>query len=149
MTPLHKTTEVPLSPQDAFDLFATGLDSWWPKDSHAPLGPNARLIVEPGKNGTITEVGADGTRNVWGEIIAWVPGEYLAFTWHPDGDESEATVVAVSFHTTPSGTRLELTHGGFEVLGPVADAVSTTYLLGWDLVLGSYCFAVNKVKTYA
>ena len=144
MMPIQKTTQVPLSPQEAFDLFIAGLDDWWPKDSHAPLGPDARLIVEQRKNGTITEVGPDGTKNLWGRIIAWDPGHYLAFTWFPEDDEDKATVVAVSFIKTSDGTRLELTHGDFEILGDTADAVSQSYLIGWDLVLGTYCFAANR-----
>ncbi len=143
MTPIHKTTQVPLSPQDAFDLFLEGLDTWWPKDSHATLGPDAKLVVEARKSGKITEVGPDGTENLWGRIIAWEPGKYLAFTWFPEDNEEDATVVAVSFHRTDIGTRLELTHGDSEVLGDAADAVSTSYLIGWDLVLGSYCFAAK------
>lgn len=149
MTPIQKTTEVPLSPAEAFDLFLTGLDTWWPKDSHAPLGPKARLEVEAHKDGTIKEIGPDGTENLWGRIIAWDPGQYLAFTWFPEDEEADATVVAVSFHATENGTRLELTHGAFEVLGETADAVSSSYLIGWDLVLGSYCFVAMRQPVHA
>ena len=148
MTPLHKTTTVPLSPQDAFDLFMEDLDQWWPKDRHAS-DLNAKLFVEPFKNGTIVEVLPNGIRNVWGRIIAWEPGQYMAFTWFPNVSEDEATVVAVSFKLTQDGTKLDLTHGGFDVLGDTADAVSTSYLLGWDLVLGSYCFAASKLRVMA
>lgn len=148
MTPIIKTTHVPLSPQDAFDLFMADLDYWWPKDRHA-TDKNATLEVEAHKNGAITEVLPNGTRNLWGRIIGWEPGHYMAFTWHPDGPEEEATVVAVSFKRISDGTQVDLTHGGFEVLGETADAISTTYLLGWDLVLGSYCYAATKVRVDA
>jgi uncharacterized protein YndB with AHSA1/START domain len=145
MIPIHKTTTVPLSPQEAFDLFMTDLDAWWPKDRHA-FDPKAKLIVEPRKNGKIIEVAPDGKRTLWGRIIGWDPGHYMAFSWHPDGDEDAATVVAVSFKKTVEGCQLDLTHGGFDVLGDTADAVSTSYLLGWDLTLGSYCFAATKIR---
>ncbi|MEL6571959.1 MAG: SRPBCC domain-containing protein [Pseudomonadota bacterium] len=144
MKTIQKTTQVPLSPQEAFDLFIAGLDEWWPKDSHAPLGPDAKLVVEARKNGAITEVGPDGTENLWGRIIAFDAGHYLAFTWFPEDDEDAATVIAVTFIKTAEGTRLELTHGDFEILGDTADAVSQSYLIGWDLVLGTYCFVANK-----
>jgi uncharacterized protein YndB with AHSA1/START domain len=148
MIPIHKTTTVPLSPQEAFDLFMADLNVWWPKDRHAS-DPDAKLIVEPRKNGEITEVAPDGTRMLWGRIIGWEPGQYMAFTWHPDGDEDAATIVAVSFKKTDDGCQLDLTHGGFDVLGDTADAVSTSYLLGWDLTLGSYCFAASKLRVLA
>jgi uncharacterized protein YndB with AHSA1/START domain len=148
MTPLHKTTTVPLTPSEAFDLFMADLDRWWPKDRHAS-DPKAKLAVEPRKNGTITEIAPDGTCTLWGRIIGWEPGQYMAFTWFPDGSEEDATVVAVSFTLTPDGCRLDLTHGGFEILGDTADAISTSYMLGWDLVLGSYCYAASQVRVMA
>ena len=148
MTPIVKTTHVPLSPQEAFDLFMADLDYWWPKDRHA-ASKGSRLDVEARKNGDIVEVMPDGSRKIWGRIIGWEPGRYMAFTWHPDGPEDEATIVAVSFKPTPDGTQVDLTHGRFEVLGETADAVSTSYLLGWDLVLGSYCYAASKLRVMA
>ena len=148
MIPIHKTTHVPLSPAEAFDLFMANLDTWWPKDRHAS-DPTAKLIVEPRKNGRIIEFCADGTQIHWGTIIGWDADRYMAFTWHPDGDEDAATVVAVSFKQTADGCQLDLTHGGFDVLGDTADAVSTSYLIGWDLTLGSYCFAASKLRVIA
>ena len=81
---------------------------------------------------------------VWGKLIAYDPGRYLAFSWFPGRDESEATVVEVQFTQTEAGTRCDLTHGGFDILGPTADAVSTSYLTGWDLVLGCYASAAKQ-----
>lgn len=148
MTPLKKTTDVPLTPQEAFDLFMAQLDAWWPKDRHA-AGPESLLEVEARKNGEIVEVRLDGTRKLWGRIIGWDPARYMAFTWCPDCPEEEATVVAVSFTPTEDGTRVDLTLGDQAILGDVADAVSTSYLFGWDLVLGSYCFAASRFKVMA
>lgn len=144
MISLQKTIHVPLPPSEAFDLFLRRIDSWWPKDSHAPLGPDARLRVEPHNGGTITEIGPDGTENLWGRIIGYQPDSFIAFTWFPDAPEDEAVVVAVSFHATDHGTRLELTQGSDSILGTPVDAVSTSYLFAWDLVLGSYAFVAHK-----
>lgn len=149
MTPILKTTHVPLPPAEAFELFMAQLDAWWPKDRHTTFGPDTRFEVEPRKNGTITEIAPDGMRRIWGRIIAWEPDQYMAFSWFPDGDEAAATVVAVSFTPKADGTRLNLTHGGFDILGPLADAVSTSYLVGWDLTLGSYCYAASKLRVMA
>jgi len=149
MTPILKTTHVPLSPTEAFDLFMAQLNDWWPKDRHTNFGPDTQFEIDARKNGTITEIAPDGTRRIWGRIIGWEPDEYMAFSWFPDGDEDAATIVAVSFTATADGTRLTLTHGGFEILGPMADAVSTSYLIGWDLTLGSYCYAASKTCVMA
>jgi uncharacterized protein YndB with AHSA1/START domain len=45
-----------------------------------------------------------------------VPPERLVFTWgwEEDGARGHETVVTIELHETPGGTRLELTHEGFE-----------------------------------
>ncbi|MEO0653301.1 MAG: ATPase, partial [Pseudomonadota bacterium] len=51
-----------------------------------------------------------------------------------------ATQVDVRFTQTEAGTRVELTHSGFEALGDAAVAQHTGYTSGWDPVLYE-CFA--------
>ena len=129
--PIHKSVTVPLSPDEAFALFTDGIDSWWPGITHsvsAKDGNTPRNIrIEPHKGGK----------------IAYDPDAYLSFTWHPGKTEAEATVVSVSFKSTKDGTKVDLTHGGFDILGPLADAVSTSYVTGWEMVLGCYAGTVR------
>lgn len=146
---LQKSVTVPLSADAAFDLFARDMARWWPA-KHSQSGKPVRIEVEPHKGGQITEIAPDGTRILWGTIIGWEPGKHVSFTWHPgedtDKDKDKATIIAIAFTQTPDGTRVDLTQGGFEVLGDLADAVSTTYLRGWALVLGCYYrFAANAL----
>ena len=140
--PIRKKLTVPLSAAEAFALFTAEMDLWWPKETHSVKGAASRVTFPNHKDGEIVEEGADGSRNVWGKLIAYDPGQYLAFTWHPGRGEEEATVVTVAFTQKADGTQCELTHGGFSILGDTADAVSTSYLKGWDLVLG--CFLAAK-----
>ena len=146
MTPIEKRLSVPLPPTEAYDLFTREIDSWWPKASHSVKGEKSRLWFGSHKGDRIVEVTEDGSEIVWGTILAADPGRFLAFTWHPGKPASEATTVKVAFTGTEAGTRVELTHGGFEVLGPTAEAVSTSYLKGWDLVLGCFFSAVPAVE---
>ncbi|MEJ8559993.1 SRPBCC domain-containing protein [Yoonia sp. GPGPB17] len=141
--PIEKTLTVPLNPAKAFDLFTSDIDTWWPKATHSVTGAKAKVTFPTHKDGEIVEESADGTRTIWGKLIAYEPGAYLAFTWHPGRTEKEATVVTVTFTKTDEGTRCDLTHGGFDILGDTADAVSTSYLHGWDMVLGCYAAAVK------
>lgn len=145
--PINKTLTVPLSPTQAFELFTQNMDTWWPKGSHSVTGDTSKIIFPTHKDGDIIETGADGSTNVWGTLIAYDPGKYLAFSWHPGRGPEEATTVTVSFTQTEAGTRCDLTHGGFEILGDTADAVSTSYLNGWDLVLGCYMTAAKVPVT--
>ncbi|SFR36099.1 Uncharacterized conserved protein YndB, AHSA1/START domain [Yoonia tamlensis] len=145
--PIRKSVAVPLTPADAFSLFAAEIDSWWPGETHSVTAGKgdipSNIRIEPHKGGKIIETAPDGAEYIWGEIIAYDPGTYLSFSWHPGKTEAEATVVSVSFKATHDSTQVDLTHGGFDILGPLADAVSSSYVTGWDLVLGCYCGAVQ------
>lgn len=152
MKPIHKSVSVTLSPKDAFELFFKDMAVWWPTKNFSVSGKAAKqpkLEVELRKNGAITEVTADGTRILWGRFIGWEDNAYASFTWHPGADPDDATVVSVTFRPTPDGCQVDLTHGGFEILGDIADAVSRTYMTGWDMVLGSYCAAATRTRVFA
>lgn len=139
--PIIKQLTVPLSVAEAFALFTTEMGTWWPVATHSVKGLKSKVSFPSHKGGDIIETDEDGTTHVWGTLIAYDPGGYLSFSWHPGREASEATVVSVTFTATSDGTFVELTHGGFDILGPTADAVSTSYLKGWDLVLGCYMSA--------
>lgn len=141
--PIKKTLTVPLGAAEAFALFTTDMDSWWPKDPFSVKGATSKVTFPDHKDGEIIETGEDGSTNVWGKLIAYEPGKYLAFSWHPGRGPEEATAVTVTFTQTADGTRCDLTHGGFDILGDTADAVSTSYLHGWDTVLGCYASAAR------
>lgn len=141
--PINKSLEVPLTPAEAFALFTDNLDIWWPKGTHSVTGAKAKLTFPTHKDGEIIEESEDGEVAVWGKLIAYDPGKYLAFSWHPGRTAKEATIVIVTFTQTTEGTRCDLTHGGFDILGDTADAVSTSYLHGWDMVLGCYASAAK------
>lgn len=139
--PIRKSVTVPLPCDAAFALFTRDIARWWPgqhTQSARTGGIPQNIEIEPHKGGRITEITPQGKRILWGRIIGWEPGKYLSFSWFPGQAESEATVVAVAFTATRDGTRVDLTQGGFDILGDLADAVSTSYLRGWALVLGCY-----------
>jgi uncharacterized protein YndB with AHSA1/START domain len=146
--PINKTLTVPLNAADAFALFTDQIDTWWPKTSHSVKGAKSSLTFPTHKDGEIIETGDDGEIAIWGKLIAYDPGKYLAFSWHPGRSEQEATIVTVTFTETAEGTLCELIHGGFDILGDTADAVSTSYLRGWDMVLGCYAGAA-KMPAFA
>lgn len=145
--PITKTLTVPLTATEAFELFTRDIDTWWPKASHSVTGEKAKIKFPTHKDGEITETGDKGDISVWGKVIAYDPGKYLAFSWFPGKTEKEATIVTVTFTQTADGTRCDLTHGGFDILGDTADAVSTSYLQGWDMVLGCYANAARTLVT--
>ena len=146
MPPIKKTISVPLPPDAAFQLFTARIDLWWPKSSHSLSGAEATVTFPDHLGGDIIEHAKDGTTHIWGTITGYDEGAFLSYIWHPGRPKEQATVVTISFTATETGTTLVLTHGGFEILGPTADAVSTSYLHGWDLVLGCYAKATLPVS---
>jgi len=148
--PINKSVSVPLDQQAAFKLFTSGIDTWWPGATFSVSAegnkPPRKIQFASHKDGLITEETHDGKTVTWGKVLAYDSGKYLAFSWYPGKTEAEATMVTVTFTPHDGGTRCDLQHGGFDVLGPMADAVSTSYLSGWDMVLGCLVAAADQTS---
>jgi uncharacterized protein YndB with AHSA1/START domain len=133
--PVVRAVTVSRTPEDAFRLFTADIGSWWPMDPHSVFGATARVDVEGSE---IVERSADGERSVWAEIAESSPPRRLVLSWHPGTDPAKATRVEVSFLPDGEGTRVELTHTGWEALGERAEAARQSYDNGWQLVLGRF-----------
>ena len=133
--PIRKTVTVPLSPQEAFDLFTGEMDGWWPAGKRPD--PGQRVTVEPREGGRITGRGPGGRRETWGRITRWEPGRALGVDWYLGMDEEEEhpTDLLVVFSPVAGGTRLDLTHGGFERLGAAGGTVAMLRGRAWDRAL--------------
>lgn len=145
--PIKKTLNVPLRPDEAFDLFTDRLADWWPTDSHSLSAGDGDLPqdvrVDRHEGGYITETKADGETGRWGTITSWDRGRHLGISWYVGRDETEATDITVTFMPTDTGTRVELVHDGFDRLGETAMITHGQYLVGWDHVFvaryGAFC----------
>lgn len=135
LPPVVKSVTVARPVADAFQVFTEGLGSWWPLETHS-LGQSGdgRCGCEGGEGGVFWEETQDGTRHTWGTIISWQPPRKLVFTWHPGRDETLAQQVEVSFTAEGDGTRVDLVHTGWEVLGPAAEETRAGYDSGWERV---------------
>ena len=138
LAPLVKTAVIPGTPARAFDLFTRRMDEWWPRRTHS-VGQDDAVSVEMQCRigGQIVETGVGGAVDVWGTVTAWMPGERVAFTWHPGQPPSEATEVAVTFEPVNDGTRVTLVHSGWRNR-PDGTEARHGYDAGWDVVLGHY-----------
>jgi hypothetical protein len=135
-SPLKKTVTVPWPQERAFARFTAELGSWWPLRSHSVGGARAvRCVFEERVGGEIYEELADGTRHVWGTVTLWDPPARTVFTWHPGREPDTAQNVELRFLPEGRGTRLELTHTGWERLGALARKARRGYPLGWTYVL--------------
>ena len=150
--PIRKSVTVPVPPMEAFDLFTKAIDSWWPKSSHSLSaqtgdGDKARVFIEPFIGGQVIETRADGSTAAWARVTGSKPGAQLNLAWHVGRDEDEATTLEVRFVSHGAGTRVDLTHDGFDNLKDEAQTVQFRYRTGWDTVLGhcyrQFCIALS------
>jgi uncharacterized protein YndB with AHSA1/START domain len=125
LSPVLRAVHVRRTPEAAFELFTNRIGAWWPLLSHGLFGERSGGVAFTGDR--LVERSLDGEETLWGRVTAWEPGRRLALTWHPGHDEARATSVEVVFTGDDAGTRVELTHLGWDVLGADALAARRSY----------------------
>ena len=137
--PVRKTVEVGCTVAKAFRLFTDEIDSWWPLATHSVGQSDAQACFFEGREGgRIYESGGDGSIHLWGTVTAWDPPARVVFSWHPGRDASTAQEVELSFSECAGGTRVDLEHRGWEILGEKAESTRNAYESGWVGVLDSF-----------
>ncbi len=129
------SVELAVSPDAAWRAFALEFDRWWPVGTHSLSrlpGTRCRLDCAPG--GTVDELGPDGARHLWGTVEAAEPGRRIAFSWHPGREPASAQRIEVLFEATAAGSRVTLTHGGWDALGEIGPLLRQEYVAGWQQV---------------
>ena len=135
---VQKVVTVALSPEQAFELFTEGLASWWPFETHSVTDERPETVVfEPHEGGRVYDRLPNGDEHDWATVTAWEPPQRLAVDWHVSTGKP-ATQLEVRFSAEGDGTRVELTHGGWERYGAEAAEAFDSYNGGWDRVLGHY-----------
>jgi len=132
IAPVMRAVRVARSPEDTFRLFTEEMGAWWPMASHSVFGAEATVAVEGAE---VVETGPDGRRTVWAEVVECDPPHLFTMRWHPGTDPATPTTVEVRFLADGDGTRVELTHTGWEVLGERAARARESYDEGWVPVL--------------
>lgn len=119
--PVRKQLRVKATPQRAFEVFTSGMDSWWPRTHHIGASPMKRVVIEERPGGAIYTEQVDGTDCPWGSVLAWDPPHRFLFAWHvrPDWtyepDAARCSEVEVLFTPADDGTTLvELEHRHLE-----------------------------------
>lgn len=139
LTPIHKSITVPWDTRRAFERFTQDIATWWPLRTHSLGLDRAETVVFEGRvGGRIRETIQGGTESVWGTVLEWHPPERVSFTWHPGKPPATAQRVDLRFVPDGAGTRVELTHSGWEALGPLARSARRGYPVGWSYVLSLY-----------
>jgi uncharacterized protein YndB with AHSA1/START domain len=136
---VRKTVTVNREVEEAFRVFTTEMQSWWPTDRYSIHGDDVREIVfEEREGGEIFEISSSGEKGHWATVLSWEPPNRLVLAWNVLERDPVATEVEVRFLPYGEGTRVELEHRGWEALGEGAAEKRRSYDTGWDQVLGSY-----------
>jgi uncharacterized protein YndB with AHSA1/START domain len=129
---IRKTVTVPLPVEKAFSLFTSGIDTWWPFESHSIGGDKTESAVFDVEAKRLYERDADGSEHDWADIVAWEPPNRFLLNWRVN-PATQGTEVEVNFSSEGDATRVELEHRGWEHCGP---GERSSYDGGWDFVLG-------------
>jgi uncharacterized protein YndB with AHSA1/START domain len=139
MPAVVKSIVVGCAPDEAFRYFSQDFGKWWPAATHSVVAfasghkdSPALCALEAKPSGKIFERSRGGEEYPWGTIVNWEPPTRLVFTWHPGGEPETAQTVEVAFAAAPEGTRVTLTHTGWEKLGKDAEAAWKGYNEGWE-----------------
>lgn len=139
LAPIQRSIVVAWEPATAFRHFTAEIGSWWPLRTHSVCNEAAVSVeFEARVGGRILERDRHGGLHEWGRVLAWQPPHRVQFQWYPGRDPVAATVVDVRFTAHQGGTRVELTHSGWERLGALARKARLGYPLGWAYMLRLY-----------
>ncbi len=143
--PVRKTRDVPLPPEQAFNLFTSRMSEWWPLLTHSIAADEAASVrFEERIGGRLIEITNDGQEHAWADVIAWDPPHRFVLAWHPRLEPAAASIVEVRFEPTEQGSLLHLEHRGWEEFGTEeGTAMRDAYGPGWDAVLTPYLEGVQ------
>ena len=123
IAPVRKSIRVKAGQRHAFEVFTSGLGSWWPRTHTVGKPPMKTAVMEARLGGRWYELSEDGSEADVGKIMVWEPPHRFVMSWdlnsawNPDttvGSEVEVRFVADG----PDATIIELEHRNFERLGP-------------------------------
>jgi len=142
--PVRVSVSVRCPVERAFEVFTEEASEWWPFEGHSIGEGRARSVVMDGRvGGRIYEVMDDGSEADWGTFAVWEPPHRIEFDWQPNPERPAPTSVVVTFTPEGDGTRVDLEHRKWEVLGVGAVESRASYATGWELVLGRYAGAAS------
>jgi uncharacterized protein YndB with AHSA1/START domain len=142
--PVVRSVHVRCTPGRAFAQFTGRITDWWPLQRFGLFEGETLGVWFEGER--LVERSRSGEQGVWAEVLEWSPGSKLVLSWHPGTPVADATVVEVEFLGDDDGTRVVLTHGGWERLGERAAEARGSYAEGWLSVLEGYAVLAGRAE---
>lgn len=145
---------VPLSKEEAFDVYVNQIDTWWPRQGIFPFSfaPQETLPLhirfEPKEGGLFYEEFQNGKKYVIGEITKWDPPNLIKYTWKDPAWKGKTTI-SVSFTQENINTEIALEQSGFTEAGQ--PDLPPFYEIGNRQTLAGYvahCIAIHEMKAF-
>jgi uncharacterized protein YndB with AHSA1/START domain len=137
--PIRRSINVSWPQAEAYRRFTADFAEWWPSYSNSIGGPRVkRIVFDCRVGGSIYEEHKDGTRFLWGTVIAVEAPRRVAFTFHATHEPADAQQIEVTFTAEGGGTRVELVSTGWEKMGDAARRARSGYRLTWGAALATY-----------
>lgn len=126
--------------EHAFEVFTTGIGTWWNPEHHILEAGLAEMVFEPRVGGHIIDRGVDGSECRWARVLAYDPPHRVRFSWdlnlhwQLETDPARTSEVEVIFTSDgPNRTRVALTHRHLDRHGEGWQAMRDAVDSGWDL----------------
>ncbi len=135
---VKERTVVPLDLRRAFDLFTSGIGTWWPFQEFNYSGGRTRSVhLEPRAGGRFFEGLDDGSELIDGAVLAVDAPHRIVFTYRAPTYTAD-TEVEATFAGRGTETEVEVQHRGWERLGTAAREQRDGHAQGWAHLLGLY-----------
>jgi len=155
-TPVTAEIDLPVDPATVYRLYVTRPGRRHPADGLS--GAPAEIVYEPFSGGRWYERGRDGREFEWGRVLEWDPPHRLVLAWMVgastgvwafDPDPACASRVEITFEPCAAGTRVRVTHTGFEAHGSGAASIhlGVSGSGGWADDLRDLARAASPVET--
>jgi len=145
--PIRQSVRVDCPIEDAFHLFIEEFGEWWPLAEYSVSGNDAEsCVIEPWVGGRIFERSRTGEEHEWGWVRDWDPPSRLSLTWNPGGGTDDASqTVDIQFEVQADGTRVTVTHTGWEAPGVAVCSTRGDYAwMGTAALLECFCALVAE-----
>jgi uncharacterized protein YndB with AHSA1/START domain len=136
----------------AFEVFTTGMRTWWNADHHIIEAPFADMVFEPWVGGNIYDIGDDGSECRWSRVLAYEPPSRVVFSWdikpnwELETDPARASEIEVRFDPQgPDSTLVTLEHRHLDRHGDGWEELSAVFGSpdGWGSTLALFAAAVS------
>ena len=145
IAPVVRGIDVDVPAARAFEIFTEDIGTWWPLEIHGVFDDRAKTcVMEPSVGGRIYEVAVDGEDAEWGTVTAFDPPNRVVWSWQPNPNRPAATEVEIVFIPQDEGTRVELTHRGWELFGDEGPEARASYDEGWPVTLERFAAATRS-----